>query len=55
VLGLLADGYTQRKVAATINVSVETVKFHCKNMLRKFNTNKISLVIADARNLHLIP
>ncbi len=55
VLGLLADGYTQRKVAATINVSVETVKFHCKNMLRKFNTNKMSLVIAEARNQHLIP
>lgn len=55
VLGLLAEGYTQKNVAATINVSFETVKFHCKNILKKFNTNKMSLVIDDARKQHLIP
>jgi DNA-binding NarL/FixJ family response regulator len=55
VLGLLAEGCSNKNAAVTLHVSIETVKFHCKNILKKFNSHKMSLVISAARKQHLIP
>lgn len=54
VLNLLSTGLTRREVANNLYISVETVNFHCKNLLKKFQTNKMHLLINKAREMNLI-
>ena len=54
VLKLLATGLTRREVATHLFVSVETINFHCKNLLKKFKQNKMNLLINKARELNII-
>lgn len=54
VLNLLSTGLTRREVANNLYVSVETINFHCKNLLKKFETNKMYLLINKAREMKLI-
>lgn len=37
VTALICLGYTSRQIAARLDVSPNTVKTHCSNILRKFN------------------
>lgn len=39
VLHLLAFGYTNNQIGATLNIEVNTVKTHLKNIYRKLQVN----------------
>ncbi len=55
VLTLLAAGFTRKEVANKLFVSVETINFHCKNLLKKFGLNKMIFLIEKAKEFQLIP
>lgn len=48
VLGLLRRGLTSRDISALLSISIETVKSHRKNMLRKANVRNMTELIAFA-------
>ncbi len=54
VLKLLALGLSRREVAEKIDITVDAVNFHCKNLFRKFNINKVQALIVEARKLRII-
>lgn len=54
VLNLLSTGLTRKEVSDKLFVSIETVHFHCKNLLKKFGLNKMYLLIEKAKELKLI-
>ncbi len=54
ILTLLAKGMTRGEVARMLGSSVDAVNFHCKNLFRKFDQNKLVSVVDEARNLGLI-
>lgn len=54
VLKLLSEGITRQEAADKMNRSMYAVEFHCKNIIRKFNNNKIHSIIAKARKARLI-
>jgi len=54
VLKLLATGYTRKEVADKLFLSIDAVHFHCKNLFKKFNKNRIHLLLAEARKLKII-
>ncbi len=54
VLKLLGTGLLRKEVADKMNSSMYSVEFHCKNIFRKFNSNKINTIIAEARRRRII-
>jgi|GEM_PF-798364 len=54
VLSLLAKGRTRNEVGQILGNSQNTIDFHCKNLFKKFNKNKILSVIDEAKRLNLI-
>lgn len=54
VLNLLSCGYSRKEVAAQINRTPKLVDFHCLNIFKKFKTNKINEVIAEAKRLSIV-
>lgn len=54
VLNLLSTGLKRKEVASRLYVSVETINFHCKNLLKKFRLNKMYVLIEKAKELNLI-
>ncbi len=54
VLSLLAQGKRRVDVSDLLNISKDTVDFHCRNLHRKFDKNKIQSVISEARKAKLI-
>jgi len=54
VLKLLGSGLTRQEAADKMNKTKYSVEFHCKNLFRKFNTNRIHSIIAEARKARLI-
>lgn len=54
VLKLLATGYTRKEVADKLYLSIDAVHFHCKNLFKKFNKNRIHLLLAEARKYKII-
>ena len=54
ILNLLAQGKKRREAAEILFISKDTVDFHCKNLYKKFNKNKIQSVIQAARKAKLI-
>jgi len=54
VLKLLAEGITRQETADRMNRSMYTIEFHCKNILKKFNNNRIDSIIAKARKAKVI-
>ncbi|RLD84781.1 MAG: hypothetical protein DRJ10_00270 [Bacteroidetes bacterium] len=54
ILKLLAEGHSRPKVGEMIGSSEEAINFHCKNLLRKFNTNKMIVAIEQAMREKLI-
>ncbi|WP_409013865.1 response regulator transcription factor [Dyadobacter sp. CY356] len=39
ILALIAKGYTSKDIAGLLVISIDTVKTHRKNMIRKANAN----------------
>jgi len=54
VLGLLADGLTNREVADVLVIAVPTVKTHVRNIYRKLGVSKRLQAVHRARTLGLI-
>ncbi len=54
ILNLLAKGKTREQVAEIIGSSYHAVSFHCKNLFKKFNENKLVSVLDRARRAQLI-
>ncbi len=55
ILKMLATGLKRKEVAEKLYISQDSVNFHCKNIFKKFNRNKLSEVLCDAREYRLIP
>ena len=54
VLKLLGSGLTRQEAADKTNRSLYAIEFHCKNLFKKFNTNRIHTIIAEARKTRII-
>jgi len=54
ILNLLATGYTREQVGNILGSTMNAVNFHCKNLFKKFNKNKLIAVIEEARKAGLI-
>jgi LuxR family maltose regulon positive regulatory protein len=54
VLRLLAEGQSNREIAATLVISVGTVKSHINHILGKLAAHSRTQAIAHARTLELV-
>lgn len=54
VLGLIADGLSNRDIAEKLVLSIGTVKVHTRNIYGKLNVNSRTQAIAQANRLHLL-
>ncbi|BBI36634.1 LuxR C-terminal-related transcriptional regulator [Cohnella abietis] len=54
VIQLIADGQTNKGIALHLNITVETVKFHIKNLYRKLDVNNRVLALQRARKLGIL-
>jgi len=54
ILILSGQGFTMEKIAKELFLSIDTIKFHKKNLFKKLSTRSISEAIAAATNLTLI-
>lgn len=54
VLKLLGAGLSRKEAADEMNRSMYAIDFHCKNLFKKFNTNRIHAIIAEARKSRII-
>jgi DNA-binding CsgD family transcriptional regulator len=51
---LSGQGFTMEKIAKELFLSIDTIKFHKKNLFKKLSARSISEAIAAATNLALI-
>jgi two-component system, NarL family, response regulator LiaR len=55
ILGLLAQGHSNQEIAATLFVSLSTVKTHLQNIFEKLEVKRRTQAVEKAKRLHLIP
>ncbi len=55
VLGLLAQGHSNREIAAELFVSTNTVKSHLARLYEKLEVSRRTQAVQKARSLRLIP
>ena len=55
VLGHLAEMLTTEEIAASMYISVNTVRTHVRNILRKLGVSRRNAAVRVARELELIP
>jgi DNA-binding CsgD family transcriptional regulator len=55
VLTLIADGLSNKEIAARLNVSPNTVKTHVARVLEKLEVSRRTAALARARELGLLP
>jgi len=54
VLLLIGDGLSNKEIAVSLNITAETVKFHIKNVYRKFGVNNRVQALQHAKEIMLI-
>ena len=54
VLSLVANGFSSRQIAQTLNLSFYTVQTHRKNILKKLNESSTIRAITVANNVGLL-
>ena len=54
ILNLLSLGHNREDVAKILGISSNAINFHCKNLFKKFNKNKLISVIEEAKRENLI-
>jgi len=54
VLGLVAEGATNKEIASTLNVSIHTIKSHMRKILAKFHLEKRQEAVLYAKQKGLI-
>ncbi|MGG9961181.1 response regulator transcription factor [Ferruginibacter sp. SUN106] len=55
ILGLLARGHSNQEIAATLFVSLSTVKTHNQNLFEKLDVKRRIQAVEKAKKLRLIP
>lgn len=55
ILNLLAQGLSNREIAAKLFVSLSTVKTHNQNLFQKLDAKRRTQAVEKARRLNLIP
>ena len=55
ILGLISAGCTNNTISTTLFISLNTVKWHLKNIFGKLGVNNRTSAVAVARQLDLIP
>ena len=55
VLGLLAEGHNNSAIAEHLFISIETVRTHRKNLMRKLEVHNLAALVKLALEHHLIP
>jgi DNA-binding CsgD family transcriptional regulator len=55
ILNLLAQGYSNQEIAATLFISLSTVKTHNQNLFEKLDVKRRIQAVEKAKRLHLIP
>lgn len=55
VLFLLSRGHTKSAAGAKLGVTSSAVDFHCRNIMRKFSTNKMIVAVVNALQCGLLP
>ncbi len=55
ILSLLAEGHSNREIAAKLFVSLSTVKTHLQNLFEKLDVKRRTQAIEKGRRLNLIP
>ena len=54
VLNLLSSGLIRKEVADKLNVSIDTVDSHCKNMFKKYEVNNLRQLINELKKAKLM-
>jgi len=54
VVQLLAEGYSSRKVAAVLNISIKTAETHRANLMQKLDCHSVAGVVRYAIRNHII-
>jgi LuxR family transcriptional regulator, maltose regulon positive regulatory protein len=54
VLALIAEGFSNREIAARLFIAPSTVKWYVHSILRKLEVNSRTRAVARARELHLV-
>jgi DNA-binding CsgD family transcriptional regulator len=54
VLRLMKGGYTEEEIAAHMHITVNTVKYHKKNIYKKTGARNMKQAIALARRLAIV-
>lgn len=54
VLNLLSGGFIRKEVAEKLNVTLDTVDSHCKNMFKKYKVNNLRQLINELKNAKLM-
>lgn len=55
ILGLLAQGHSNQEIAATLFVSLSTVKTHNQNLFEKLEVKRRIQAVEKAKKLNIIP
>jgi LuxR family maltose regulon positive regulatory protein len=55
VLGLIAEGRSNREIAAELYLSLNTVKVHCSNIYGKLGVKSRTQATAKAKTLGILP
>lgn len=54
VLNLLSSGFIRKEVAEKLNVTLDTVDSHCKNMFKKYEVNNLRQLITELKKAKLM-
>lgn len=54
IIQLLCEGLNSREIGEKLNISIQTVQTHRKNIMAKYNVNKVIDLIAFARKHKLV-
>lgn len=55
VLALISEGHSNRKIAAELHLSLNTVKVHCSHIYGKLGVNSRTQAVAKARMVGILP
>lgn len=54
MLKLLVDGFSYKMIAGELEVSIDTIRTHIKNIYRKLQVNSMSEAVAKAIRQNLV-
>ena len=55
ILNRVAKGWTNREIAASLDISVRTVEVHRFNLMRRLNVRNVAQLLRQSMQLGLLP